>query len=214
MSSTASPAQTRRSGFTTKLRSFAVGALFALVLLVPRILHLRRSPRAWLAFRVLLGLSGAALVILPLAFWNTWVAALAGLAMFLIAALLPPAKPDLRTDDAARELGALIVVNGGRYQPGNAPSAPVQLFVGAERVWALDSHLKPVLVIPVPEITSARAELIEGRWYLSIRWSDHYAEFSYRGIFSEHLARVAESTLHSVMLPALPVIPQRRAASA
>jgi hypothetical protein len=214
MSSTASPAQTQRSGFSSKLRNSAVGALFALLLLIPKIIHLRRSPKAWLVFRILLGLSGAALVVLPLAFWNTWLAALAGLAMFLLAALLPPAKPDLSADDAARELGALVVVNGGRYQPGNAAAAAVQLFVGAERVWALDSHLKPVLVIPVPEMTSARAELIEGHWYLSIRWADHYAEFSYRGIFSEHLARVAESTLHSVMLPALPVIPQRRAASA
>jgi hypothetical protein len=214
MSSTARPAQTQSSGFSSKLRNSAVGALFALVLLIPKILHLRRSPKAWLAFRILLGFSGAALVVLPLAFWNTWIAALAGLAMFLIAALLPPAKPDFSNDETARELGALIVVNGGRYQPGNAPSAPVRLFVGAERVWALDSHLKPVLVIPVSEITSARAELIEGRWYLSIRWPDHYAEFAYRGVFSEHLARVAESTLHSVMLPALPVIPQRRAASA
>ena len=213
MSSTESTAQTQRSGFTTKLRGSAIGALFTLVLLVPKILHLRRNPQAWLVFRILLGLSGAALVVLPLV-WNSWLAALAGLAMFLIATLLPPAKPDHQTDNAARELGALIVVNGGRYQPGNAPSSPVQFFVGTERVWALDSHLKPVLVIPVPEVTSARAELIEGHWYLTIHWADHYAEFSYRGIFSEHLARVAESTLHSVMLPALPVIPQRRAASA
>jgi hypothetical protein len=120
----------------------------------------------------------------------------------------------LSADDAARELGALVVVNGGRYQPGNAPAAAVQLFVGAERVWALDSHLKPLLVIPVAEMTSARAEFSEGQWFLRIRWADHQAEFAYHGIFSEHLARVAESTLQSVMRPSLPVIPQRRAASA
>jgi hypothetical protein len=214
MSSTPSPAQTPREGIGAKLRNTAIGALFALALLVPKLLHLRRSPQAWLVFRIALGLSGAALVILPLAFWNSWLAAIAGLALFLIAALLPSAKPDLSADDAARELGALVVVNGGRYQPGNAPAAAVQLFVGAERVWALDSHLKPVLVIPVAEMTSATAENSEGHWFLRIHWSDHQAEFTYRGIFSEHLARVAESTLLSVMRPSLPVIPQRRAASA
>ena len=36
----------------------------------------------------------------------------------------------------------------------------------------------------------------------------------YGGIFGEHLARVAESTIRSVMRPALPVLPQRRAAGA
>ncbi len=214
MSRTASPAETQREGIGAKLRNTAIGALFVLALLIPRLLHLRRNPGAWLAFRVALGLSGAALVILPLALWNTWLAAIAGMALFLLAALLPSAKPDRRADDAARELGALVVVNGGRYQPGNAPAASVQLFVGAERVWALDSHLKPVLVVPVAEMTAARAEHSDGHWFLRIRWADHHAEFAYRGIFSEHLARVAETTLRSVMHPTLSVLSQRRAASA
>jgi hypothetical protein len=45
-------------------------------------------------------------------------------------------------------------------------------------------------------------------------WADQTAEFFYRGIFAEHLARVAETTLRGVMRPSLPVIPQHRAASA
>ena len=214
MSSTASPGHTQREGILTKLRNTGIGALFVLALIIPKLLHLRRNPGAWLAFRIVLGISGAALVILPIAFWNSWLAAIAGLALFMLAALLPSAKPDLHTDDAARELGALVVVNGGRYQPGNAPAASVQLFVGAERVWALDSHRKPLLVIPVAEMTSARAEHSDGHWFLRIRWADLHAEFAYRGIFAEHLARVAESTFRSVMHPTLPVLPQRRAASA
>ena len=214
MSTTASPAETQREGTGVRLRNAAIGALFALVLLIPKLVHLRRNPRTWLLFRIVLGFAGAALVVVPLGLWNNWLASIAGLALFLIAALLPPAKPDTTTDEKARELGAFVVVNGGRYFPGNAPPAGAQLFVGAEHVWALDAHFQPLVVIPVAEMSSARVEEFDDRWLVHIRWADHHAEFVYRGIFAEHLARVAESTLRSVMRPSLPVLPQRRAASA
>ncbi len=46
-------------------------------------------------------------------------------------------------------------------------------------------------------------------------WSTHVVEFSYRSVFAaEPLAHVAETTLHRVKRPALPVIPQRRTAGA
>jgi uncharacterized membrane protein len=214
MSTTASPAETQREGTGVRLRSAAIGALFALVLLIPKLVHLRRNPRTWLLFRIVLGFAGAALVVLPLGLWNNWLASIAGLALFLVATLLPAAKADTTTDEKARELGAFVVVNGGRYQPGNALPASAQLFVGAEHVWALDAHFQPLVVIPVADMTSARAEEFDSRWLVHIRWADHHAEFVYRGIFAEHLARVAESTLRSVMRPSLPVLPQRRAASA
>jgi len=214
MSTTASPVKTERKGTGIRLRNIAIGALFAVVLLVPRLLHVRRNPQAWLLFRIFLGLAGAALVVLPLSLWNNWLASIAGLALFLLAALMPGALPDTTTDEKARELGAFVVVNGGRYFPGNAPAAAAQLFVGQEHIWALDSRFQPLVVIPVADMTAARAEQFDDRWLVRIRWADHHAEFVYRGIFAEHLARVAESTLHSVMRPSLPVLPQRRAASA
>jgi hypothetical protein len=106
------------------------------------------------------------------------------------------------------------VVNGGEYQPGNAHPAPVHLFVGSERIWALDSHMHPLLVVPTPQISSATAAESAGDWILRLRWAEHTADFHYRGIFAEHLARVAESTLRSVMQQPLPVLPQKRAATA
>jgi hypothetical protein len=196
------------------LRSFAIGALFALVLLLPKLVHIRRNKQSWFAFRMILGFAGAALVVLPLSLWNNWIAAPAGLAMFLAAALLPSAKPDTSSYDKARELGARVVVDGGKYQPENAPAASAQLFVGAERIWALDSHLQPLLVIPAAEITSVLAENSDGGWLLRVHWSDRFAEFSYQGLFAEHLARIAESTLGRVMRAPLPVLPRRRAAGA
>ncbi len=215
MSSTPTPipSQPQHSGST--LRNIFLGALFALVLFVPKIIHLRRNPRFWLFFRIFLGVAGAALVLVPLASGNNYILPIVGLVMFVTAILLPPAKPQTTVDEKSRELGALVVVNGGRFRPPDASSSvAVQLFVGAERISVLDAHFQPLLEIPADEITSARAEQTEKGWRLEVAWSTHVEEFSYRGVFAEHLVRVAETTLHSVMRPALPVIPQRRAASA
>jgi hypothetical protein len=243
MSTTSTPIASPQETITARLRNFGVGALFALVLLVPKLLHIRRDPRSWLAFRVLLALTGASLVILPLSLWNSWHAAIAGLAMFLAAILLPEAKADTTLADTAAQLGALVLVNGGVYQAEkgqaerqresgrmenvrvwkaqlgnaqleNAPASAVQLFVCPERVWALDSHQHPLLVIPTAQISSATAAESAGDWIVRIRWSEHTADFHYHGIFAEHLARVAESTLRSVIHPALPVLPRKRAATA
>jgi hypothetical protein len=214
MSTTSNPALSQPEGFGRKLRHFAVGALFALVLLIPKILHVRRNPRSWLLFRIFLGVAGAALVVLPVGLGTSFVPALIGLAMFISAILLPPAKPDTSAGEKARELGALVVVNGGRFNPGEASFFAAQLFVGDENISVRDPQLQPVLEIPVNEITLARAEESHDRWLLRINWADKTAVFAYRGVFAEHLARVAETTIRSVMRPALPVLPQRRAAGA
>jgi hypothetical protein len=214
MSTAPATAASQHEGTGARLRNLMIGALFALVLLIPRLLHVRRNAQSWMAFRVFLGFAGAALVILPLSLWNSWLAAIAGLGMFLAAILLPPAKSRNLADDKARELGALVIVNGGKYQPGNAAPAPVQLFVGAEQIWALDSHFQPLIVIPAAEITSANALQKKDRWILQVRWSDNAAEFFYQGVFAEHFARVAQSTLGSVMHSPLPILPKSRAASA
>jgi hypothetical protein len=214
MSTTSNPALSQPEGFGRKLRHFAVGTLFALVLLIPKILHVRRNPRSWLLFRIFLGVAGAALVVLPVGLGTSFVPAIVGLAMFISAILLPPAKPDSSANDKARELGALVVVNGGRFNPGEASFFAAQLFVGDENISVCDPQLQSVLEIPVSEITLAQAEESHGNWFLRVNWADKTAVFAYRGVFAEHLARVGETTIRSVMRPALPVLPQRRAAGA
>ncbi len=214
MSATSNPALTQPESFGKKLRHLVVGTLFLLVLLIPKVLHLRRNPRSWMLFRIFLAIAGAALVIIPLGAWSSYVPAILGLAMFVSAILLPAAKSFTGAGDKARELGALVVVNGGRFKLGDEPSFAAQLFVGAEHVRVLDSHLQSCLEIPVGEITSALAEESHGHWFLRVNWANKTAAFLYRGVFAEHLARVAESTIHNVMRPALPVLPQRRAAGA
>ncbi len=191
------------------LKKLAIAALFALVLLIPKLLRLRRDPRSWLAFRIALGITGAALVVLPLGLWNAWLLSIAGLAMFMAAALLPPARPDRSVDDKARELGALVVVSGGDYQPGNGALTTVQLFVGAERIWALDSSLRPLLVIPAAEIKKLHVCPVKNGTSLRLEWQDHSAEFLYRGFFAEHLAVVAEASIRNAARTSLPILPQR-----
>ncbi len=218
MSTAPATATPQSEAAPARIRNLLLGALFAVVLLIPKVLHIRRNAQSWMAFRIFLGFAGAALVVLPLSLWNSWLAAIAGLSMFLAAILLPPAQSHTVPDDKARELGALVIINGGKYQPGNAAAAPVQLFVGSENIWALDAHLQPLLVIPAAEIVSISAiqSQKKNRWILQVRWLQNTAEFEYQGIFSEHLARVAQTTLSSIMQmhSPLPVVTRARAAGA
>ena len=200
-------------GLAAKLRKTVIGAGFAVVLLVPKVLNLRRDERSWVIFRMVLGVFGAALVILPIGFFGSYFLAVAGLVAFIVAILLPPPKATSGIDDKARELGALMVVDGGTFQSGSF-AVPVQLFVGSQKLWALEADFHPLLVIPVAELISAYVEEMDGRWILRLRWADRGAIFSYSGVFAENLARTAESTVQSVMHPSVPVLPRRRAASA
>jgi len=214
MDSTASPAASQTANALARVQKMLIGALFAGVLLVPKILNLRRDERSWTAFRVLLGIAGAGFVILPLAFWNSWLAAIAGLVMFLTAALLPPAIATVTADDKAREFGALVVVNGGKTRMSNGVAVPVRLLVGAENIWALDSHLQTRLIIPVVEVSSVYSEETENGWVVRLRRPHAVEEFVYRGVFAEHFAKVTENTILAVMRPGLPAQPKTRVARA
>jgi hypothetical protein len=205
---------TRRPGRPNRFRYVSIHILFALAHLARNLLHLRRNPRSWQLFRVALALIGAALVILPLSLWYSWTTGIVGTAMFTAAILLPRANTETPADRKARELGAPLVLDGGKYQPGNAPAAAVRIFVSAENIWALDARFQQLLVIPAPEISSVRAEESSGGWNLWIRWLDHTAEFSYRGIFAELLARRAQTSLRAALPAAPPAAPKRRAAGA
>jgi hypothetical protein len=214
MKATASPVVSPDESVGARLRNFVIGSAFAVVLLIPTLLSLRRNPQTWFAFRMLLALAGASLIIVPLSFATSWFAAILGLAMFLTAILLPPTTPDDRLAERAKELGALIVVNGGEYQPASDPRGPIKLLVFTDHIIALNATFEAVLQIPIAEIASVNAAESRDRWILRVRWMEHTADFEYQGIFAEHLARVAESTIRSVLRLPLPVLQQKRAAGA
>lgn len=174
---------------------------------------LRRNRGSWMLFRIVLGFGGAALVLLPVASGNNYAFSVAGLVMFIVAILLP-ARERTSIEEKASELGALAVVDGGRYRlPDSSSSVPVQLFIGKERICALDGRFQQLVEIPTAEVTSFLALQAESDWYLEVIWSTHAAEFFYRGASGERLAREAENAIRRVAPPASEV-PQRRAASA
>jgi hypothetical protein len=166
-------------------------------------------------FRLALGLAGATLVLFPVASGNNYVLSIAGLVMFIAAILLLPGQPRITVEQKARELGALRVVEGGRYRSSSSASPiPVQLFVCADRISVLDAKFRLLLEIPTREITSFLALQAEKGWFLEVIWSTYAAEFFYRGVSAERLARLAEEAIRSVTAAAPPLVPQRRAARA
>ena len=215
MSTATTPEAALNESLAARFRKTLIAGGFAAILLVPKVLNLRRNENSWTMFRTVLGFFGAALVVLPIGFYTSYFLAVIGLVIFITAILLPPVKDDTAVDEKARELGALVVVNGGELQQvGALDSVAVQLFVGVENLWALRSDFKPVLVVPVADLVFTGAEEVTDGWILHLRWSDRNATFLYTGAFAEHLARSAESTVQSVMRPVLPVIQRSRAASA
>ncbi len=215
MSTATTTETTLTNSLTAKLRKSVVDAGFAISLLAPKALNIRRNENSWTAFRTLLGFFGAALVVLPIGFYSSYFLAVIGLGIFIAAILLPPAKSTTCAEDKAAELGALAVVNGGIFRAAGLPAIPVQLFVGAENLWAVQSvDFHPLLVIAAPELISARVEETLEGWILRVNWTSHTAAFSYSGVFAEHLARNAESTVRSIMRPAPPARPRSRAARA
>ncbi len=192
-----------------RLRRGALFVLFALVLLIPKALDLRRRPRMWNA----LGFAAAAIG----AFFFADKAGslgshLFGLLLILSALLARPAKRGKSVDDHARELGAVVVVNGGRFQTATGhpdTSGRVRacrLFVASERLHVLDLQHRPLLEIPFDAVSSVRAEEAAGSWRLLVERHKGIAEFHYDGFFAEHLARVAETTLRSQLRRELPVM--------
>jgi hypothetical protein len=215
MTLTASQDQSQPHTNSSTTRDIFIGALLASASLGTKLLHIRRSARSWMLFRIFLGIAGAALVLVPLSSWNNYVLPIAGLVLFVSAILLPPAKPQMSADAKARELGAFVVVNGGKFLPVDVTSSvAVQLFVGTAHVSVLDARFHSLLEIPTSELTTARAVPAEKAWLLELTWAENAAEFSYRGLFAEHFVRAAERALQIVMLPAVAATPKRRAASA
>lgn len=196
----------RRESWPERLQRAGLLALFALVLLIPKTLGLRRRRRVWNALRTAVALLGAALVVVPTTPTTSPVAAGIGLALFLLALLATPAKPEKSVDERARKLGALVVVNGGKlFLPGGEP-VPTRLFIAPDRVAVLDPDLEALLDIAFCQVSSIRAEQAPEGWKLCVEWDTSTTEFFYDGFFAEHLARVAENTLRSQLRRELPIL--------
>ena len=197
-----------------RFRDSVADSLFTASRAFPKVLAFRSTPRAWTLFRILLGAGGAALVVLPLSLWNAWAFAPVGLALFLLAVLLPPLRQDRGSAEAIEKLGAYSVLDGGRFADGNAEPLDVDFYLTPTRVWALDGQLRPIKIIPADAISMATAFPSQSDWILRIRWQENSAEFIFDGLFSERRARTAEAGLRHLIQQAQPPRARARAAGA
>jgi hypothetical protein len=189
----------------------ALWLLFAIVLLVPKLLSLRRRPPTWNVLRAVVALAsvsliiGAAIALRFAAFAGTF-SILIATVLLLAAIVVAPERTRRSLDARMHELGALVVVNGGKYRPDKGVSVQVHLCVGADRVWVLDEALSVLFEAPFTLLQGARAEAIGEDWKLSLQSRDCGAELVYAGPFAEHFARVAESTVRSQLHRELPIL--------
>ncbi len=182
-----------------RLRRAGLFVLFSAVLLIPKMLSLRRRRALWNGLRLLAGISGALLVAAATAAGFEPIRLLLGSVVLLLALLIPAQKESGSVDDKARELGALVVLNGGLYRSGDQKPVPVRFYLAPERLHVLDERERPVLEIPLAEIAAVRVagERAEGERTLVMEWRAGKAEFCYQGFFAEHLAEVARHTVES-----------------
>jgi hypothetical protein len=202
-----------RSTLETAKRA-AMGALFFLILLIPRFRRLRRRVWAWTFVRMIAALSGGILI------WHyTHARAGAGFllgGLILIAlGVLVRAKPQAKSvEEKQRELGALVVLDGGTFVAANGAAHPdAQIFVLAERLVVLNGREEAVGEIPLARLQRYAAHpassdaVEEGKpWELEIVGESGSARFRYEGFFAEHLARVAETTLRNLRAQEFPVL--------
>ena len=154
-------------------------------------------------------MAGAALVVLPLSLWNAWAFAPVGLALFMLAVLLPPLRRDRGTKQTIEQLGAYLVLDAGNFSGASGSSATnsgaveksqaVNFYLTPTRIWALDGELRPMVVMPASEISMATAFPSESDWILRVRWQQNSAEFIFDGLFSERRARLAEAGLRHLI---------------
>lgn len=204
---TASTSSLVRAG-AARVRRGALWMIFALVLLIPKLNRLRRRRRAWNIVRVVVGIAGAAMLAFGGARGHAFTLLLAGALMMVLALILNAERSELSVDARARELGALIVVEGGRWVDGAGKDQRVKLFVGPDRLWALDASLHILLEIPMRQVRNLYVAAAGTGWKLRVEWEQEGTgtEFIYEGTFAEHLAGVAEATVRSRLHRELPVL--------
>jgi hypothetical protein len=194
------------------LKRAAIGVLFFLILLIPRVRRLRRRVRLWTVIRISSGLAGLALVWLFYHGRGTGFI-VAGILVILLGLLVRATPVQKSLDDRARELGALAVLNGGTItvSPGEPPCS-VNIFASAERL-TVESGARTVAEIPLGRVQRCAARALEpgeGKlWELEVAWGSpdpQTAKFRFAGFFAEHLARVAETAIENLRRKELTVL--------
>lgn len=199
-----SPTHGFRAG-AVRLRRAVLWLIFGSILMIPKINRLRRHRRAWNLCRFFVALAAVAMIAIGAAEQHKFAMIALGVLALLLALLLAPERPKRSVDARARELGALVVVDGGVYS-SDAQAPRAMLFVGSDRLWVLNSALVVLSEIPLRQLRDLILEPEGADWKLRLDCGQSAAEFLYQGNFAEHLARVADETLRSRLHRELPVL--------
>jgi len=189
-----------------RLRRGGLWLIFALVLMIPKVNRLRRRKRAWNLIRILVAIAGTAILVFGLARGHDFALIFVGALMLLFGLLVSAERPEISIDARAKELGALITVDGGRYIDAAGNRHRTKLFVGPDRLWALDSALHVLLEIPLTQVRTLVVEPSGTGWSFRVDCERTKTEFIYEGSFAQHLAGVAEATVRSRLNRELPVL--------
>jgi len=199
----------------------AIGALFFLILQIPRIRRLRRRVWVWTVVRILAVMAGG---------WLTWRFGftelragyvLCAVALILFATFVRARPPVKSLDEKAREFGALVTLNGGKFALANDIGSPeeVHIFAGADRLLVVNHRDLVLNEIPLPAVKRISAQAVvragspsaEGvPWELTVTWdagTPQVARFRFEGFFAEHLAGVGAATLQGLLRKDLTVLP-------
>ena len=189
------------------MRRGALWVTFALVLIIPKVNRLRRRRKLWNFVRILMAFAGVIVLAFGAVRPHSFMLLALGALMLLLAILLTPERPAFSIDARARELGALIAVDGGYYNDGAGSRHRAKLFIGAERLWVIDASLQVLVEIPLQQVRTVSVEPAGMDWSFRVDCEQATAEFIYEGGFAEHLARVADATVRSRLHRELPVLP-------
>jgi hypothetical protein len=189
-----------------RLRRSVLWVIFGSILMIPKVNRLRRHTRAWTFGRIVAAMAGVAMIAIGAAQEHKFAIIALGSLALLLALFLAPERPKLSVDARARELGALIVVDGGVYSGDSEAPHRAKLFIGSDRLWVLNSVLAVLSEVSLQGIREVVLEPAGSDWKLRLDYGQSATEFLYQGNFAEHLARVADETLRSRLHRELPVL--------
>ncbi|HZP34126.1 MAG TPA: hypothetical protein VFB23_12275 [Candidatus Acidoferrales bacterium] len=184
----------------------ALWVIFALVLLIPKLNRLRRRRALWNFGRAVIALGGAAAMAMGLHRGIRSGPVAVAVVMLLFALLAVPERQGISIDARRRELGALVVVDGGLFTGADGKQRRAKLFVAGDRLLVVNEDLRVLLELPYHKCRAQSAEASGSGWRLRIECDDQQAEFTYEGVFAEHFARVAGATIQSRLQRELPVL--------
>ena len=140
------------------LKRAALSVLFTAILIIPKIRALRREIWEWSAVRLAVAGLGCLLGWRYKHAHGGLVDLVFGIALMAFG-LLVRSKPQAKSVDAqARELDALVVLNGGAFIPHGAdrPSRLVSIFVNPDRLFVVDEREHTLEEIPVVRVRNSR----------------------------------------------------------